>query len=80
MDAAGATTGDLRRFSSFFEAFRRLRGPKREDTVAEIKAFVHEKMSIPGEQMLFICRGRRGQVMCTVDIALNSCRIYTRWI
>ncbi|CAK9003904.1 Polyubiquitin-B [Cleaved into: Ubiquitin [Durusdinium trenchii] len=29
-----------------------------QDTVAEIKTFVNEKMSIPVEQMLFICRGK----------------------
>mgnify|MGYP002803587606 CR=1 FL=1 len=29
-----------------------------QDTVAEIKNFVNEKMSIPGEQMLFICKGK----------------------
>ena len=29
-----------------------------QDTVAEIKSFVNEKMSIPFEQMLFVCKGR----------------------
>ncbi|CAE6967531.1 UBB [Symbiodinium natans] len=29
-----------------------------QDTVAEIKSFVNEKMSIPFEQMLFVCKGK----------------------
>lgn len=29
-----------------------------QDTVEELKAFVNEKMSIPFEQMLFVCRGK----------------------
>ena len=46
----------------------------RQDTVAEIKNFVNEKMSIPGEQMLFICKGTSPPIGWVVWLALSTTR------